>query len=154
MVALNGSLVTFQDGKQVVKINNSISDERDVSFGVPQGSVLGPILFNLYLNDFCSLLTSKNTNTICFADDTVISFAGDSWQEVVGKVTNGLKMLKKWYDLNLLSLNESKTNYICFAFTKAGLPREDIVVKIHSCNDTMQICNCKPISENKLELSI
>lgn len=133
----------LENREQLVKIGSTMSSKTTVNFGVPQGSVLGPLLFIIYLNTFCSLLT--DCKTICFADDTVILFADNTWESTFDKAERGLKIGMEWLSHNLLSVNEEKTTYICFAPTKAGLPNSNIDLKIHkNCVSATDLskCNC------------
>ena len=125
---------------QLVKIDNSISDKCESNFGVIQGSVLGPVLFNIYLNDFCSQL--PNCKTICFADDTVLLFSNNTWNDTKLDAENGLRLAKRWFDHNLLTIHEDKTIFTCFAPTKAGFPKEQLQIKIHNC-DNYNPCHCE-----------
>jgi len=63
----------------MVRINSFIGDEMVINCGVPQGSVLGPILFILYINGICNL---KIEGLTTYADDTCLLFSGDSWVDV------------------------------------------------------------------------
>ena len=90
-----------------------------VSCGVPQGSVLGPRLFILYINDICNV--SKILNFLLFADDTNILYSD-------ANVKNLIK-LNTWFIINKLSLNVSKTNYILFGNRKL---HSDLDIKIHN----------------------
>ena len=84
-----------------------------MSFGVPQGSVLGPLLFILYSNDTPnSLIQCK---TILFVDDTTVYIAGDNQQALYGQVNIDLKNLTDWFRANQLSVNLSETKYILFS---------------------------------------
>ena len=98
--------------KQYVTINAFSSDFKPITCGVPQGSVLGPLLFLLYINDLPNI--SKKLNFYLFADDTHIYHECKSIQELE-KVTNKeLKKLSFWLNINRLSLNIDKTNYMIF----------------------------------------
>lgn len=98
--------------KQRVKINNSFSELKLVTCGVPQGSILGPLLFNIYIND---LISSTDWPTICFADDTNI-FIYDKYIPNLQLKTNiCLDKLNNWFVNNKLTLNTDKTVYQIFS---------------------------------------
>lgn len=110
----------LRDRKQVVRINGSLSGLQTVKIGVPQGTVLGPILFVTYLN---SLLTQDIGGTIVsYADDTALIFSGKDWEETKHRMTNGLQTVRDWLETNKLSMNVTKTNYIAFSLTAANRP--------------------------------
>ncbi|KAI5640191.1 reverse transcriptase (RNA-dependent DNA polymerase) domain-containing protein [Phthorimaea operculella] len=70
------------DRKQTIVIDNYQSEQRTVEYGVPQGSILGPTLFNIYINDLPNLFSSnEDIDTVCYADDTAILFVADNWRE-------------------------------------------------------------------------
>ena len=98
--------------KQYVSINNSKSLLYDISCGVPQGSILGPILFIIYINDLNSV--SQQLRNIMFADDTNLFLTGNSIETIESLMNRELCNLIGWFQANLLSLNISKTNYIGF----------------------------------------
>ena len=104
--------------KRFVSVNDSTSDHPEVSFGVPQGSVLSPLLFLVYINDLPSV--SKALSFYVFADDTYIFYnSGDviTLQKVM--MTRGLKKVKQWLDANELALNIDKTScYFSFPSEK------------------------------------
>ena len=74
------------------------------------GSILGPKL--LYISDICNI--SKLAKFILFADDTNIFCAGNNLKELQGMINGVLAKLAKWFDVNKLTLNLSKTNYMIF----------------------------------------
>ena len=98
---------------QYVEINKTKSHFRRVTCGVPQGSVLGPKLFILYLNDICTV--STKLKFVMFADDTNVYCSGEDLKEVLRTVEVELFQLKKWFDINKLSLNEKKTKFMVFS---------------------------------------
>lgn len=106
--------------QQYVKIGNCISDAFEVKFGVPQGTVLGPILFTIYINNLLEL--DSRGKIISFADDTAILYQADSWKELKDQAENDMKSIKDWMDYNLLTINFEKTKYITFSCLNRNLP--------------------------------
>ena len=84
----------------------------NVTCGVPQGSILGPKLFILYINDICNV--SEIVKLILFADDTNIFYSDHDINNLCTTMSNELDKLHAWFTVNKLSLNISKTNYILF----------------------------------------
>ena len=99
--------------KHAVKIKDSLSDTKDVTLSVPQGSVLGPVLFNLYINDITNCSNLVNFNL--YADDTVISFSHKNIEFLENRVNSELKHVTSWLQTNKLTLNINKTNYVLFS---------------------------------------
>jgi hypothetical protein len=94
--------------------NNSIfSDWKLVKHGVPQGSILGPLLFLLYINDFLTV-TGSNTKLILYADNTSSIIANPSPMVFVNNVNETLMAVTTWFNNNHLSLNLYKTAYLQF----------------------------------------
>uniref|UniRef100_A0A8C6MKE1 Reverse transcriptase domain-containing protein n=1 Tax=Nothobranchius furzeri TaxID=105023 RepID=A0A8C6MKE1_NOTFU len=102
----------LRNRKQFVQINNAKSELKDIYYGVPQGSVLGPKLFILFINDLVNV--SNLLGTVLFADDTTLFYSGLNIHEVTQVINSELIKVKKWFDINRLSLNLNKTNYILF----------------------------------------
>ena len=102
--------------KQYVEINKINSELLKVVCGVPQGSVLGPLLFILYINDICNV--SKLLKMILFADDTNLFRSGRELNSLCKEVSEELEKLNTWFKVNKLSLNVSKTNFILFSGRK------------------------------------
>lgn len=91
-----------------------------MKIGVPQGTVLGPILFVTYMNSLLKLETGGSI--ISYADDTALIFNGENWEEAKNKVIRGLLIVKNWLENFKLTLNLTKTNYIAFSLTSANRP--------------------------------
>ena len=95
---------------QKCQIKNSFSTERLIKCGVPQGSILGPLFFLLYINDLPQCL--NKTKPRLFADDTNLTASGDSITDLETAVNSDLENLRKWLIANKLSLNVAKTELL------------------------------------------
>ncbi|CAB4022888.1 Hypothetical predicted protein [Paramuricea clavata] len=94
---------------QKCKMNGSTSKENIVKCGVPQGSMLGPLFFLLYINDLSSCL--NETRTRMFADDTNITASGNCMNDIESAVNSDLERLRKCLMANKLSLNVANTEF-------------------------------------------
>ena len=101
--------------QQFTTVNNVHSNFLDISCGVPQGSILGPLLFIIYVNDICNV--SKSCSLVLFADDTNIFFT-DSHDNLENIVNGELSKFYAWFVTNKLSLNVDKTNFMVFSIGK------------------------------------
>ena len=99
--------------KQYVTINGINSTPKQVMYGVPQGSILGPLLFIIYINDIPQI--AQFAKFIMYADDANIFIIGKDIDEVYRKLEDLLNFLIRWVDNNGLALNLKKTNYIIFS---------------------------------------
>ena len=97
---------------QHVLINDCCSSNLKITCGIPQGSIIGPTLFILYINDICNV--SSILKLILFADDTNIFYSGKDVNNVCHIMTEELRKINVWFMVNKLSLNVSKTNYMLF----------------------------------------
>ena len=96
---------------QVISLQNCFSNRADVISGVPQGSVLGPLLFLIYINDIATNLTSQIR---LFADDCVVYKAITSHDDVIS-LQSDLNRLTEWCSMRQMEINISKTKYVHFA---------------------------------------
>jgi len=109
---------------QYVYLNSTHSSKLPVTCGVPQGSILGPLLFLLYINDLSTV--TKLLTFIMFADDTNIFISGKNLNNLTYIVNTELGTISTWFSANLLSLNVKKTNYMLFSNKKPP----DILISI------------------------
>lgn len=119
---------------QIVKMGDCKSKSKHVTFGVPQGSILGPMLFLIYINSINEI--GLNGNVTLYADDTCLFYYGNSIQSIITDAQNDLILLNKWFQYNLLTINTSKTNYIIFKAKNKKIPNYEPLkindVKINS----------------------
>lgn len=115
--------------KQFVCVNGINSELRDIEYGVPQGSVLGPVLFLLFIND---LARATNFLTFLFANDTTFQLSSHNVSQLTTVANRELEKASVWFQCNKLTLNVSKTKYIIFRNKNMKLPDENIFLKIGS----------------------
>nr|CAH7756525.1 unnamed protein product [Callosobruchus chinensis] len=97
----------MSERKLQVRIENTLSDIYDVGLGVPQASVLGPLLFLLYVNDLPKFISSGAV--IMFADDTTITVSGYALNDFQSNINIAMDEFSAWCQRNRLILNENKT---------------------------------------------
>ena len=113
--------------KQFVNANGYNSFSLPVTCGVPQGSILGPLLFLLYVNDLPN--TSSLLTFHLFADDTNLYFSSKSLNHLETILNCELKSVAEWMKCNRLAVNISKTNFILFHSSKLK-PNQSLRIKI------------------------
>ena len=118
----------LSERKQYVYNNGECSELKQISCGVPQGSVLGPLLFLIYINDLPNI--SKKLNLYLFADDTNIYYEDESLENLEIRVNKELKTLYLWLSVNRLALNIEKTNFVIFHPFNKPL-KCNVTIKIH-----------------------
>ena len=113
---------------QHVHLNNQSSSNLPITCGVPQGSILGPLLFLLYVNDVCQ--TSHILKYILFADDTALFHSDTNICRLINTMNIELQKIADWLSANKLTLNVKKTNYIIFhRYKKFTYPLPPIKIK-------------------------
>ena len=103
-----------------VSYNGVHSDSISINYGVPQGSVLGPLLFLIYMNDIVTCLSKGSC--INFADDTTIHISGKDIPLLYDSIKADISVLMDWFKANRLSLNLSKTFYVLFRPKNKHIP--------------------------------
>ena len=131
----------LKDRSQYVLFNGIYSDVINLSTGVPQGSILGPLLFMIYMND---IHTATNSfNAILDADDTNLisplcsfnsqhSLNHDSLDDVCSNINVKLNSILEWRNVNKLSLNASKTRFMLFYYPQRKVDNLSLDLKINS----------------------
>ena len=118
-ISLNSCILIYsylKGRRQCVKINGEQSKFLTILAGVPQGSILGPLLFNIFINDFYFII--KNTNLHGFADDHTISTASDTLEETIRILCQDANTAIDWLDKNDMIANPSKFQAILPSKTK------------------------------------
>ena len=105
---------------QQVSLNGQTSDSNPVTCGVPQGSILGPLLFLIYINDMNTAI--KNSTVYHFADDTNLLYSHKNPTTLKKIMNKDLKSLYEWLCANRLSLNVGKTEFMIFRPPRKSLP--------------------------------
>ena len=129
------------DRRQSIEINNHISKEEKTLCGVPQGSVLGPLLFLLYINDIYKC--SSEFTFYLFADDTSIIYANNDLRTLESTVNLELAKVSEWLKANKLTLNIKKSNYVVFR------PRQKIMPFVPQIKIFNPMSNTQTILEIK-----
>lgn len=126
--------------KQAVCIDNIKSELKSVTCGVPQGSILGPLLFNMYLNDICNINTTAKF--IIYADDTSIFFTGNNLDILVRDCNDTMSELQKWSESKCMRINEKKTQAVVFRPKNKPVPFS-FGIKLNSrCIDVVEQFKC------------
>ena len=114
--------------KQYVLINNQKSASKSTNIGLPQGSILGPLLFILCINDLVN--SSSLLQKVLFADDTNLFLSNSDLSKLQEILNKELASVDTWFKCNRLSLNVSKTNYIVFHSSRSTLNTDQVCLKI------------------------
>ena len=115
--------------KQFVSLNCKSSNVGSLTHGVPQGSILGPVLFCIYINDLPICLEKENVKCDLFADDSTIHAQGQSIDTVEMSLQNSLNKIDVWCNANQMILNSSKTKSMVIT-TRQKHQREPLILKL------------------------
>ena len=129
-IVLNWLIDYLANRKQRVTYNNTDSDGVIVNYGVPQGSILGQLLFLVYMNDFNCISTLFKV--LLYADDIAVYTSGDNINTLIQSLNEELYNINNWIIVNRLSLNIAKSNFIIFRSQKRSysmiLPLPQIIL--------------------------
>ena len=113
---------------QITSVGDAHSASTEMPIGVPQGSILGPLLFLIYVNDLpdCHLAS----DIILYADDTVLYYSSKSVSDLEHHINADLGTASEWFSRNLLTLNISKCNFVIFGSPQKLNRIQGISVKV------------------------
>ena len=123
--------------KQRTKINSEFSSWEEILFGVPQGSILGPLLFNIFLCDLFFIM--NDVEFASYADDNTPFFVGDDLNDVILKLQNASKTLFKWFNDNQMKANPDKCHFICSSSVKTSIMIENKQIRNSSCEKRLGV---------------
>ena len=130
-LALNWFKDYLHDRKQYVVVNGVKSQSCSVHFGIPQGSILGPLIFLVYINDI--IHSTSLFHYSLFADDTSVLMSHRNMHTLMSLANSEIEKLYSWFCSNKLSLNFDKTNYVIFRSRNRSVPSNLNPLKI-GCN--------------------
>ena len=121
--------------KQRTKINSEFSPWEEILFGVPQGSILGPLLFNIFLCDLFFIM--NDVEFASYADGNTPFFVGDDLNYVILKLHNATQF--KWFNDNQMKANPDKCNFICSSSVKTSIMIENEQIRKSSCEKNLGV---------------
>ena len=117
----------LESRKQCVKINNTFSDYNEIIFRVRQGSILGPILFNLSINDLFFFIEIASMHN--FADDNTVSSWGETLSELIDTLESERNIAIDWFTKNEMIINPDKFQAIILDKEKSNLINIPLAIK-------------------------
>ena len=135
---LNNWVGSFLESRKlIVKVNNSFSDAQDIQLGVPQGAVLSPLLFIIFINDLENYFNdlTPHIKIIMYADDVTISVSASTEHELQYIANKILNHFSDWCIQNRQLLNANKTNYIQFSIRRDP-PKLHLAIKNYTVTKT------------------
>ena len=130
------------DRSHITCVNGSRSNEQKSVCGIPQGSILGPLLFIMYINDLPKSVA--NVKVSMYADDTAIYYSSKDVHDIVNKMNYDLENVDNWLAKNKLCLNVDKTHFMLIGTPQrlSNLQNDDLNVNIKGFR-LQRIDHCK-----------
>ena len=144
----------LENRTQMCSINGSLSKNRSLTCGVPQGTILGPLLFLLYINDLPNCLS--NCEPRMYADDTYLTYAGDCVDSLQLYLNLDLENVHNWLRANKLTLNMTKTEFMLIGSRQRLSTLTDSPTITVNDNQVSQVTTAKSLGvtiDNKLDCS-
>ena len=138
----------LSDRSQFVTYNGTKSSKKSIKCGVPQGSILGPLLFLVYINDLSNVC--KHTMAILFADDTNLFKKGKNIEIMQREVHEELQNIAVWLQVNKLSLHIKKTHFMLFCNKNVSRPDIELCISGQAISETRKTKFLGVIIDNKL----
>ena len=130
------------DRKQCTIANNIVSSNENIVCGVPQGSVLGPLLFLIYINDISSVI--RNSKISMYADDTVVYISHTNMNNAIALIQSDLTSVYTWCNSNKLTINCKKTKFCLFGMRSAIKKSKTQDVQLSLSNQILErVCSYK-----------
>ena len=132
----------LKDRNHVTTINGMKSNVQNSTCGIPQGSILGPLLFIMYINDLPKHVS--NVQISMYADDTAIFYTSKDVNDIVDKINDDMKNVDNWLSRNKLSLNIQKTNFMIIGTPQklASITNQQLDIKIRGIS-IQRVSSCK-----------
>ena len=146
----------LSDRKQTVIVNGKKSEPHSLQYGVPQGSILGPQLFTMYMAPLADVMRKHGVSFHSYADDTQIylSFHPQSAEEAYRQVENCVDEVAKWMQTNMLKLNQDKTEMLLIGSKQMlkNVPPQLLHVGSTQCESSGSVKNIGVIFDEKLSM--
>ena len=114
---------------QRCNVNNHLSSASPLNCGVPRGSIIGPLLFLVYINDLPNCLNVGSPRM--YADDTNVTFSAATIPDLESQINSDLKYINRWLKANKLSLNVAKTEFMVISSRQKLQSLNDYTMNIH-----------------------
>ena len=129
--------------KQRTKINSEFSSWEEVWFGIPQGTIFGPLLCNIFLRDYLFFIMN-DVEFASYTDDNTPIFVGYDLNDVILKLQNASKTLFNWFNDNQMKANQDKCNFICSSSVKTSIIIENEQIRNSSWEKNLVVFfDCK-----------